>query len=323
MTVPTLLAREGLLKKVDLALTALQINVSSQNALRLFDINTVSEDFFAHFLGVVYDLALVNLNVISKSFPAIDLGDRARRHSIQITSDGTKTKVKETIDKFCAHGLGKDFDHVQVIIIGKRRGKYTGLGRSSSPAFDPKSDVKGVPELLVDINKLNTAKLVRLCDIIDLEMPVMKAFFGTAKPTDIEALKEYRAYFNRAALQDSLRGCGKYKDFATALGDLIGLLNTGVVKGQAVTKRRTDFDNPGWQQRLENLYDRVRTLREEYTLLVRSGEIDEKECTCKFRNHSMYETFEGWKRGIVDQLNAVLHEAKLPPIRGVSGRGGP
>lgn len=140
---------------------------------------------------------------------------------------------------------------------------------------------------------------------------------GDRSPSDFDALKEYSAQFDRAALQDALRSCGSYKKFAEALGDLISLLNTGTVQGQTLTKRRADFDSPGWRTSLERLYHEVRELRGLYTALVRSGEIDEAKCTCGFRNHSMYHDFEAKKQTVIDELNAILNEAKLPRIRGV------
>lgn len=138
------------------------------------------------------------------------------------------------------------------------------------------------------------------------------------KLSDIDALKEYSAQFDRAALQDSLRGCGDYKLFAKSLGELIELLNTGLIQGKAATKRRSDFANDKWRSALGDVYHEVRGLRELYTSLVRSGEIDESSCTCKFRNHKMYDEFEAKKRSIVLILNDLLRDANLPAIRGVS-----
>jgi hypothetical protein len=142
---------------------------------------------------------------------------------------------------------------------------------------------------------------------------------GDKCPSDLDALKEYRAQFDRAALHDALRNCGSYKKFAEALGDLIGLLNTGTAQGRTLTKRRADFDNPAWRKSLEALYHEVRGLRAFYTSLVKSGEIDEEKCTCGFRRHSMYDDFEAKKQAVIDHLNAVLTEANLPAIRGVCG----
>jgi len=129
---------------------------------------------------------------------------------------------------------------------------------------------------------------------------------GKIRPSDMDALKEYSAQFDRAALQDALRNCGSYKAFAAALGDLISLLNTGVVREQAVTKRRADFDNIEWRKSLETLYPS----------LVRSGEIDEDKCTCQFMRHRMHQVFDRKKQEIISQLNAILNDANLPSIRG-------
>jgi hypothetical protein len=124
---------------------------------------------------------------------------------------------------------------------------------------------------------------------------------GTPGISDVEALKEYSAQFDRAALRDALKSCGNYKKFAEPLG----LLNTGAVQGRQLTKRRADFNRPEWRTALEALYHEVRGLRGRYTELVRSGEINEEKCTRGFRNHTVYDECESRKRAINDQLNAV------------------
>jgi hypothetical protein len=141
---------------------------------------------------------------------------------------------------------------------------------------------------------------------------------GTS-PSDLDALKEYSAQFDRAALQDALVRCGSYKRFAESLGDLISLLNTGEIQGRTLTKRRADFDDPEWRTLLEALHHELRELRGLYTSLVRSGDIDEERCTCGFRLCSMYHDFEERQQAVIDRLNAVLAEAELPEIRGVWG----
>jgi len=144
---------------------------------------------------------------------------------------------------------------------------------------------------------------------------------GGTSPSDLDALKEYGAQFDRAALQDALVRCGSYKKFAESLGDLISLLNTGQIQGRTLTKRRADFDNSAWRMPLEALYHELRELRGLYTSLFRSGEIDEERCTCGFSQHSMRQDFEARKQAVIDRLNAVLVEADLPEIQGVwSGR---
>ena len=144
----------------------------------------------------------------------------------------------------------------------------------------------------------------------------LKTKYGDGTLTDVDALKEYAAQFDRAALQDSLRSCWCYKRFGESLGELIALLNTGKVNGKFVAKRRADFGNQKWRSGLADVYHEVRSLRELYSSLVKSGDIDEKTCGCKC-SQSILVDFEGRKRRITQLLNELLVEAGIPSIRGV------
>lgn len=141
----------------------------------------------------------------------------------------------------------------------------------------------------------------------------LKAKYGDGTLTDVDALKEVSARFDRAALQDSLHGCWSYKRFGEALGELIELLNAGTVQGTFATKRRADFASPDWRDGLTNVYHVVRELRETYTKLVRSGQIDEDACGCQCPQ-AVVADFDDRKRQIIMLLNKVLTSANLPPI---------
>jgi hypothetical protein len=151
----------------------------------------------------------------------------------------------------------------------------------------------------------------------DIGARALSSASGASVPNDVDALKEYRAHFDRAALHDSLRGCGSYKAFAAALDDLIALLNTGTVQGRSVTKRRFDFNDAAWFESLDALFHLLRQLRGRYTELVKLGEINENKCTCQFRANSTFAEIETQKRAIIDQLNILLRDAKISAIRDV------
>jgi hypothetical protein len=175
----TLLSREGLLKRITLALSTLKAYVESINGLRLFDANIVSESFFARFLGEMFDLSLVNLNATTSNQAAIDLGDKDSKRCFQITSDGSKKKVRKTIATFRQHGLDKEYEHLRIVIVGSRVGKYDGLQSTSSPVFDPESDVLGVTELVSGLSALDTNKLRPLVEIVESEMPAVRSAHAT------------------------------------------------------------------------------------------------------------------------------------------------
>jgi hypothetical protein len=136
---------------------------------------------------------------------------------------------------------------------------------------------------------------------------------GESRVSDRDALLECRAWFDRPALQDSLQGCGKYEGFVAALDELVSLLNTGSVRGQAVTKRRSEFDSEQWRESLEQVYHDIRELREFYRTMVRDGRIDETKCRC---GHSgISRKIDTIKFMIITNFNQILQAAGIKPIR--------
>lgn len=89
------------------------VNAASGN----FDFNRGAEDFFALLLNKLYQLNLINMNIIKVNFPAIDLGDKKARVCFQITSDGSSSKLKDTIETFDRHNLAVDFSHLIFLCI--------------------------------------------------------------------------------------------------------------------------------------------------------------------------------------------------------------
>lgn len=77
--------------------------VEDDTALNLYDINRSAEDIFMHILNDMYSKegwSLKNANDIIENFPAIDLIDIDNRIVIQVTSEITSSKVKETITNY-------------------------------------------------------------------------------------------------------------------------------------------------------------------------------------------------------------------------------
>ena len=98
-------------------LTYLVTYISTNNGAGLFDINRLSEDFFISILNTMYDLNLVNLNTEKPNYPAIDLGDRDRRVSVQVTSESNTTKLKTTLSKFRENNLIDDYDELIFLVL--------------------------------------------------------------------------------------------------------------------------------------------------------------------------------------------------------------
>lgn len=94
--------------------------------MKLFDINTVAEDVLAPIFRIVFNSPnLCNQNRIQMNYPAVDLGCKTSKISIQITSDPSSKKVIKTLQKFKAHNLDRDFDSLYVYVITEKQLSYS------------------------------------------------------------------------------------------------------------------------------------------------------------------------------------------------------
>lgn len=113
-------------KKTDLAFrfATLSAYVSLNSSLSLFDIHRNMETFFVTLLNMLYGWNLVDLNIEKANHPAIDLGDIDKGLAVQVTADGSTTKMKETISKLEKHGLNETYKKILFVIISdQQKGK--------------------------------------------------------------------------------------------------------------------------------------------------------------------------------------------------------
>jgi len=315
-----LLARENLIKGIVWAINHLRLCVEDLGAVHLLDANTVSESFFAEILNELYDLHLINLNGATLNQPGIDIGDAAAGICFQVTSDGRKQKIKNTIKTCVDKNVHKTYHTLRFLIIGRRVGKYENIAHANTVKFDPTTGIVSTKDLARDVAAIQDfSKLTRLADKVDLEMPAIQPALQVTRQSDDIALAEYRAYFDRSALQDPWLSEGNFGRFGDAMDELIGLLNTGIAKGKAVTKRRSKFADNQTRTMLDSLYHKLRNLRQLFTIHVRNGEIDILNNRCNFTDPKTYDVFNTFKQIIVDELNSILTKHSLQPIQGVSG----
>ena len=100
------------------------------------DLNSKVERIFCSFLNTLFGWKLENLNVTaegkSANYPAIDLGDRANRIAVQISTDRSKRKLQNTLNTFIRHEQYKDYDYLYFLDLG-----YDGISSNTKPHFHP------------------------------------------------------------------------------------------------------------------------------------------------------------------------------------------
>ena len=84
--------REVYLKNIVDSLALLSKQVSMRGSINLYDINIISETFYAGLVNCIEGCNLINANTIEKNATGIDLTDEKNRVSVQVTSDNTSSK---------------------------------------------------------------------------------------------------------------------------------------------------------------------------------------------------------------------------------------
>jgi len=169
------MTRQELLQRSSSLLGRFAHEVKVSNAMGLFDINTVAEDFLIPVLKIAFDCPdLRNQNRIQMNFPAVDLGCKISRTSIQITSDPSSSKVLETLQKFESHNLSGDFDSLYVYVITERQNSYTSqklteAANGLSIAFDPSRNILDFRDLAKKLGELTNEQLESINSHLEAE----------------------------------------------------------------------------------------------------------------------------------------------------------
>jgi hypothetical protein len=107
-------------------LSALSREIESAVAMGHLDINKICEDVFCGIFKELYDFRkLRNLNGEERQhFPGIDLADDDARVAIQVTSDKSLEKIKDSLKKVIKHGLHEKYDRIIIYNLTRKQSSY-------------------------------------------------------------------------------------------------------------------------------------------------------------------------------------------------------
>ena len=169
------MTRQELLQRSSALLGRFAHEVKVANAMGLFDINTVAEDFLIPIFAIAFDCPdLRNQNRIQMNFPAVDLGCESSRISIQVTSDSSSSKVRETLEKFESHNLSSNFDSLYVYVITERQNSYTSpklieAANKLSIKFDISNNILDFRDLAKKLGELTNKQLECINEHLEAE----------------------------------------------------------------------------------------------------------------------------------------------------------
>ena len=120
------------------------------------------ESLMEGLLNIILDSDLKNMNLERENFPAIDLGDRRKGLAVQVTSTGTRDKVRHTLKEFFDNGLNGQFSRLIVVVVGRAERFSTAPQVPDGFDFVPRRDVWDLAGLLREIRSLPERKLGRV-----------------------------------------------------------------------------------------------------------------------------------------------------------------
>lgn len=156
--------------KIDIILDRLAIlstEVRLRGTLNLFDINVISEHLYNDVLNIIYGWNLNNANYSSQNIKAIDLIDDDNRIVVQVSSDNSKKKVQNSLDKLDATRYnGYLFKFVNIIKKNDHLKKYA-FNVPTGISFDAETDVYDMDRIVRDAQAKDANTITRLAEYLD------------------------------------------------------------------------------------------------------------------------------------------------------------
>lgn len=165
-----MLVREECIEYITSQLAIIKSKVELCSSLNLLNINIYMESFMCGLLNLVYSYNLVNLNNAQANYTSIDLGDRAKRIAIQVTSNTKSTKILHTIEGFVDKGYDKDFDRLIVLIIGLKKNYRSNFVAKNGFCISKDTDIIDFRDLLSKINGMDTPSLQQVVRYLQQEV---------------------------------------------------------------------------------------------------------------------------------------------------------
>jgi len=159
-------------------LSSVANQIATRSKIGMLDLNIFSENFFRDVFNALYGWRLENLNQDRSNAPGLDLGDKAAKVAIQVTSRSDAAKVNGTLKKI-SPAQAKEYDLIFVFVAGHKQGSYTlDAGLSKKYGFEEANilDVRDLCRKSMDlpIDKLQTLhRLIRINVVkllLDLEV---------------------------------------------------------------------------------------------------------------------------------------------------------
>ena len=194
--------QEELIKSCSDLLNKLCDLVKSRNSLNYYDINISSEYFFIPLLNQIFDCNLKNINIEEKNAAAIDLYDTNGKIAIQVTSNLSSNKIRNTLEKYRQKKLYEKYQRLIVIVIVRSHTYRADFGKDTEGkfAFSKRNDIFTIDSLIKTISALDIEKIANIQKYLEYQLDTL---FDKTQVLNIEESFEYISQNTKNILNES------------------------------------------------------------------------------------------------------------------------
>jgi hypothetical protein len=180
--------RELYIKKITYCLSLLRTEVQTRNSIQLFDINIIAENFYRDLLNH-FGYNLQNLNLIRNNASAIDLVDNSNGIAIQVTSDNSSTKIKDTIQSFFETPEYDSYKRLIILLIGEPKLKYRTDFQKGIYSFDKTTDIIDCNDIANKAKDIRDVKKMKeIADFLENEVEIKISSSKSRQSNEVETI---------------------------------------------------------------------------------------------------------------------------------------
>lgn len=148
-------------------LAILSTEIKLRGRFNMFDINVVSETFFAELMNIVFGCELKNVNIVEQNAKSIDLIDENGKLIVQVSSDNSKGKVQKSLSGIdTSKYAGYKFKFISISKDAGHLSNYKFMVPNGI-TFDPSKDCYDKETLIRHIQDKGSETIASVCEYLN------------------------------------------------------------------------------------------------------------------------------------------------------------
>jgi hypothetical protein len=154
---------------IERKLGELGYRIETRGSLNLLELHLHSEDFYQHFINLLFDWKLENLNIVQQNTPGIDLVDSKNKIVAQVSATATKQKIESALTKDLSRYKDYSFKFISISKNAEDLRTKT-FTNPHNLIFLPTKDIFDIKSLLASIKGMPVEKMKEVYDFLKEEL---------------------------------------------------------------------------------------------------------------------------------------------------------